>query len=566
MGVWSWPGREQVWVRKMSEPRYARFSPDGKRLGVLMAGPANILNAGYEVALLDAGTGEELWRKPIEEEAAGGSFAFGFAFAGNGHLFVSTSKTGPPLRAFHTADGEPLEFPTDDFGREVKLAAAAEAPVILAYRQEGYDVLQVDADGAVRDLSHGSSKDLDGRSLFRGGAVSADGRQVLLATREECRVYAADSDVASAVIPVRGEQAHLFQDGKKAVVSYDHNLVLLPTAGWQPASAPGSRAHVGRIESMRFSPGGKLLATTDGEDVILWDLATGGALAKMRSPTADHDFRWLAFHPKEPILYGDTGPETWWWNVPKPGPGEISLPGAVAEPAHDRVLHMREPPQFISAAHITINARATHMLVVTNGFAILEEFSDDLRGVGKAIRQLTLEGWSRGDQIRHAALSADAKRAVLASSSDVRVYDLSPDRLVRSQPAQYAIPSPDARYFAVPPVGSAKTMAIHDVATGGLKATLTLPGEDAPGELLAYATEWSPNSARIAVAVRGVWTDLTGYIVWEVPSGKRLGFLATHRGRAGAFAFDPAGQRLAAANADGSVDLWDLRKAFPKER
>jgi len=56
-----------------------------------------------------------------------------------------------------------------------------------------------------------------------------------------------------------------------------------------------------------------------------------------------------------------------------------------------------------------------------------------------------------------------------------------------------------------------------------------------------------------------------GFRVWDMMNrGQSLGTQRTSRGRIAAIALTPEGRHLAAANADDTIQIWNLDQAFAK--
>jgi WD40 repeat protein len=56
-----------------------------------------------------------------------------------------------------------------------------------------------------------------------------------------------------------------------------------------------------------------------------------------------------------------------------------------------------------------------------------------------------------------------------------------------------------------------------------------------------------------------------GFRVWDMANrGQSLESQRTSRGRIAAIAWTPDGRHLAAANADGTIQIWNLDQAFAK--
>jgi eukaryotic-like serine/threonine-protein kinase len=109
--------------------------------------------------------------------------------------------------------------------------------------------------------------------------------------------------------------------------------------------------------------------------------------------------------------------------------------------------------------------------------------------------------------------------------------------------------SPDGRYLAADLGGKADASLIRlwDAATGQLVQSLAGHRGQIPG--LAF----DPTGERVASA------GADGTVrVWAVPGGQETRRYRGHREMAQAVAFSPDGMRLASASADGTLKVWDL--------
>jgi WD40 repeat protein len=280
-------------------------------LAVLCHGRKPSLRSGFEIQVLAVTDGKLLWQTDLEQ-TGDAAFPLGLAFMGNGVLVSSAEQAGPLLRAFAARTGKPLEVPDLKNLEKPHLAAAAEAPVLVAYSNLGLCVLRLDKKGQLERVFEDVPKNWTGLYGFRGAAVSPDGQSVLVTTAEECRVYRTENGEQLPPIRIRGEQAHFLADGKTVFVGFDGALVPVSNSPWRPRYQHGYMGHVSSITDLRYSPDGKRLASTDGETLVLWNPENGTALARMPGPTADYWIQALAFHPKESLVYASTGAEVWW--------------------------------------------------------------------------------------------------------------------------------------------------------------------------------------------------------------------------------------------------------------
>src|SRR5262249_56224857 len=74
----------------------------------------------------------------------------------------------------------------------------------------------------------------------------------------------------STLAASRGNQVHVYDAGSGAYV----RTVVQPDLV-TPDKKPVKAAHLSLVESMAYSPDGKLIATGSYQEVILWDAQTG---------------------------------------------------------------------------------------------------------------------------------------------------------------------------------------------------------------------------------------------------------------------------------------------------
>jgi WD40 repeat protein len=93
----------------------------------------------------------------------------------------------------------------------------------------------------------------------------------------------------------------------------DNKIILWDVAGRQPFGAP-LVGHSAPLRSLAFSPNGKLLASGGEDKVILWDIASR---RQLDPPLLDHaeQFRSVAFSPDGKTLAAGTRQEVFFWDV-----------------------------------------------------------------------------------------------------------------------------------------------------------------------------------------------------------------------------------------------------------
>ncbi len=145
--------------------------------------------------------------------------------------------------------------------------------------------------------------------------------------------------------------------------------------------------------------------------------------------------------------------------------------------------------------------------------------------------------------------SPDGRRlATGAEDGSIRLYDLASGRQVGQ-----LVAGPRARYLAFHPCGlqlaisHATGVQIRDLATGGVRADLSLPTG-------AGKMAWNPNGRTLAAVCGG-----RAIQIWDVATGKPVTRLEGPRADGTFFAFSRAGDLLASNGWDEVLRLWDPR-------
>lgn len=162
------------------------------------------------------------------------------------------------------ATAEAAQKQADAAAADAKKAQSADEKIIrsLAYSHDGKLVVTAGEDGVVRTWS---AADGSGVENYQGhaGAVKAV-------------AFAADTVISAG------------SDGKTVVWNMQPEWKLVRTIG----SATGTSPLTGRVNTVRFSPDGKLLATGSGEpsrsgELKLWNAQTGAAVSEIKNAHSD---------------------------------------------------------------------------------------------------------------------------------------------------------------------------------------------------------------------------------------------------------------------------------------
>ncbi len=329
--------------------------------------------------------------------------------------------------------------------------------------------------------------------------------------------------------------------------------------------------HDGEVNSVAFSPDGKLVASAATWDAKVWDVATGRELERFRGKLRA---QIVAFSPdgKTLLAVNHDGAVTG-WDVET---GTIRT--RTASPLRD--AYFSTPVAAFSADRkllaLTDHGDKLVLLDVATGKPLLRlEKSGALLSVAVSPDGRTLATGGQDNVVRlwdvvtgkerhqlkghtnwvdSVTFSPDGISLASAGGDDLRLWDVATGREVRvvAEGSACIAFSPDGRTLAT---GTGNTIRLWDVASGKLIRHLT-----GHGSWLIPALAFSPDGKRLVSGSR----DHT-VIIWDVATGQPLHHFPGHRGAVISLAFAPDGKTLASGgDEDHTLIVWDLATAKPR--
>lgn len=293
--------------------------------------------------------------------------------------------------------------------------------------------------------------------------------------------------------------------------------------------------HRNGVESLAYSPDGKLLASGDGElndgpIARLWDPAEGKLVAELVGPEppggASADA--VAFSPDGKLLAAGgnfLGDSTRLWSV-----ADRQIVQTLAQSRS--IMHsLAFSPDGKTIAGVTHTGTLTLWDVASGQVKI---------------------GLPDNDGFRNVAFSPDGKLLVCGGKgAEIRLSDPADGHLVRSltdATGDFVGFSPDGKTLAVADADGTYSLRLYDVATGESKVAF-----DGIDDGVITSVGYSPDGKTIASWGLGNVIQL-----WDVKAKRVRAVLIGSSDKVNAVVFSPDGKKLAAGGQDMTIRIWDL--------
>jgi WD40 repeat protein len=272
---------------KKEHTRFAGFSPDGRLLAST--------HADQTLRLSDPATGKE-----VRRWHAGSVRTSAVSFAPDGKTVATSGIWDCAIRRWDVATGK--EYPVGDGHTGVVR--------VVAFTPEGATVVSVADDHRLIYWDAATGRPREGFAgppnggLFRT-ALSADSKRLAAVTWADKVAHLYDADGGKEIRSFEGEAdtttlIAMSPDGAKvATAAKDGTVRVLGASDGKELNRLKHDAVA--PEAFGFSPDGKRLAVASGRSVVLWDLASGKELHRMKG---NNGLAALAFTPDGRTVIG----------------------------------------------------------------------------------------------------------------------------------------------------------------------------------------------------------------------------------------------------------------------
>lgn|GEM_PF-4584944 len=541
-----------LWEQKMDGFLDAlAFSPDGKALLALSHGGTT-----YTLEVRDARSGKLRSRCELNFRLGPTDGAW-MALPDAKHAILSQSDTGR-LTVIDVDQGK--DVTVDYFGGSGAEMISGEdrwlssdGRFLVAMPRDGWshhyecNLWSLEPGTAPRIVFTMRARPDAGTGYFQTAAFSADSRTCAIASGNCTDVFDLPSGKFRGRIADGGSLAALDENGGRIVVACEERLRVDRTDVRNVAGDGARPSAPETLENLAVQANGPLAATTNFRSVVVWDTASGKAVAEITNPEPKFGLNAVAIHPDGKAVFFCSGRGIWWRDV---------FAESGVEP--QRMRHWNEGTD--AWMWIALPEDGKSMVLLRNGYGwVLSGDGKSYREIFDHIRPLVFDHDRAQSQILgFAALGLTGDRLLVARENRCELYELSPETLLAELPTTKVLAvTRNLERVAVRDWGKTREPAILDTGKGTTIWSI-------PWALLAKREDlgaaghgaFNEGGNQLAITFENHEAALYGFAVFDLESRKILRLVKTQRGGIRDLAFGNHDRTITVLNRDSSLQTY----------
>jgi WD40 repeat protein len=543
----------------------AVFTPDDKKVAIL-----SVWNEQMSLRLLDAASGALLQKHDFPGRSKSLRFYATRLMVRGSELWVPNRENGKQvLWRFSLATLKPTPFecpPLEHLEGFAQLSPDARRIMChtafdltcLEFRNGAWNV-------AFQDDNFRSSPESEFGNL-RDVEFTPDSRRLVLVTKDSARVVDLATKKTHQIKLDENSGGTLSPDGSHLLVEHENGLRIVSLRETDATQAERQQQNVWRPHLLRFTGDGKTLLAVDAEGMWAWDIATKKPRAWLRSfdrhLPVEATFQTLSLMANDTEVLSEEHDDPLRWKLPSavappPDKPQIIAP-VLAFGGVRRGWNGTYPGVFVNQdASWILSTNAVQQGVIHSGFG-----AGSSRSISGLFPEVEPQLW----------FFAPDDTFVMRSATTNKWSRLSlPKGTLEDLPGTPGVPDPDkpGRGVHPEPIGvlPKRQFVVRQFndrfCVTSLDGKTQLPWFEAPlrgFSMPNMRAGVSLDEKRCACVLTDVVRRHQHVFVWEIETGKLLGYAPLPTNDATSVALSPDGSLLACGHENTAISLWDVAK------